>query len=119
MLLVASGLIALLPFRRVAALAARGSHRGAITAAEARAIERALARTARLIPWRTLCFEQGLAALIMLRRRGHQATLYYGARHDADHRLTAHIWIRSGGVAVTGCADLDGYALLARFPAAD
>ncbi len=67
------------------------------------------------MPWRTMCFEQGLAAHWMLRRRKRPSTLYYGAA-TFDGELKAHVWVKSGDRDVVGCENADEYALLARFP---
>ena len=90
----------------------------ACTAAEALAIRRALDAWDRRMPWRTLCFEQGLAAYWMLRRRRRQATLYYGAA-TGDGELKAHVWVMSGDTDVVGGANKADYAVLARFPSSD
>ncbi|QIK95130.1 lasso peptide biosynthesis B2 protein [Sphingomonas sp. HDW15A] len=42
-------------------------------------IRRAVAAWGRRLPWRAKCFEQGLAAAWMLRRRGRAYDLHYGA----------------------------------------
>src|SRR5258708_14397318 len=39
----------------------------------------AVRASARHVPWRAVCFQQGLTAPIMLRRRGVASTLYFGA----------------------------------------
>ena len=45
------------------------------------------------VPWRAMCFERGLAAQWMLRRRGFDAKLVYGARLGEDEGLDAHVWV--------------------------
>lgn len=79
-------------------------------------VVRAVQAWARRLPWRTLCFEQGLCAHWMLRRRGIESTLCYGAA-TIDGQLTAHVWVRSGNIDVIGCENAADYALLAEFPA--
>ena len=69
----------------------------------------------RRLPWRTLCFEQGVAANWLLRRRGFASTLHYGAA-KREGILKAHVWIKSGPLDVVGCEIAGDYALLARFP---
>ena len=115
-LALASLLIALLSFRRVAALAARGRQGPSATPAEALAIARAVAAWGRRVPWRAVCFQRGLAAQLMLRRRGLAARLHYGAARDEAGALIAHVWVRSGEVDVIGCDDVGRYGLLAVFP---
>ena len=115
-LVFASLLIALLPFRRIAGLAARGKQGRAASPAEAMRIARAVGGWAWRVPWRAVCFQQGLAAQLMLRRRGLAARLYYGARWDDDGTLVAHVWVRSGDINVIGCKGVERYGLLAVFP---
>lgn len=116
---LASLLIALLPFRRIATLASRGQPKPPATSMQARDIERAIDVWARRVPWRAVCFQRGLAAQLMLRRRGLAAALHYGAARDDDGRLVTHVWVRSGNVDVTGCHGVERYAVLAVFPATE
>jgi hypothetical protein len=69
------------------------------------------------IPWRAMCFEQGLAAQLMLRRRGIPSTLYYGAAPDRARGVVAHVWVRDRNVDVVGCEIAQNFAVLATFPA--
>lgn len=114
-MVAASAAIRILPFRRLAS--AMGSPReGAEGSAEQVApIVRAIKAWSRRLPWRTLCFEEGLTAQWLLRRRGFAATLHYGAA-TVDGELKAHVWVKSGDTGVTGCEIANEYALLARFP---
>lgn len=66
------------------------------------------------LPWRAKCFEEGLAAAWMLRRRGLKSVLHYGAR-QTDDVLKAHVWVSSGTIEVIGHASKDGFAEVARF----
>jgi hypothetical protein len=63
-----------------------------------------------------LCFQQGLAAQLMLRRRGVPSVLYYGAAQDDRSGLFAHAWVRDGDVDVIGCEIASRFAVLATFP---
>ena len=115
-LALASLAIALLPFRRVAAAAsapARGSARsdGEIV----RRVRSAVQAWARRVPWKAVCFQQGLAVHWMLRRRGIRSVLLYGVRQDADG-LAAHVWVDVDGTTVIGGEEAPGFACLARFP---
>lgn len=115
MLALASLLIAAFPFRRIAALCARGAKGADATPIQAREIARAIRGWGRRVPWHAMCFQQGLAAQLMLRRRGLAAALHYGAAHD-ETGLVAHVWVRSGEVDVIGCEGIERYGLLAVFP---
>ena len=68
----------------------------------------------RRLPWRTLCFEQGLAAHWMLSRRQFRSTLFYGAAM-IDGELKAHVWVRSGDRDVIGCENAADFAILSQF----
>lgn len=118
MLALASLLIAILPFRRVAALSARGQQGRSASTGEAALLSRAVAAWGRRVPWRAVCFQQGLAAQFMLRRRGCAARLHYGARRDETGALVAHVWVRSGEIDVIGCDRVERYGLLVVFPPA-
>jgi hypothetical protein len=115
-MIVASAAIRLLPFRRLAGWMGQG----AVAASPAEPddiaiIARAIKAWSTRLPWRTMCFEQGLTAHWMLRRRGLASTLYYGAA-TLEGQLKAHVWVRSGELDVVGCEIAADYALLARFP---
>jgi Transglutaminase-like superfamily len=116
-ILASSAAVRLVPFRTLAAKLTRNSR--LLPSADAETaywIRRAALAWAKRVPWRALCFEQGLAAHMLLRRRGLASTLHYGAA-TVDGELKAHVWVTSGGVPVVGCENRDDYGLLARFPA--
>ncbi len=115
-IMAASLALRLASFRNLAArLGASGGGTEPADAETAYWLRRAVLAWARRVPWRTLCFEQGLAAFALLRRRGLDATLNYGAATD-EGKLIAHVWVTSGPVDVIGCEDKENYGLLARFP---
>ena len=114
-ILAATIIVRLLPPRVALDWGQPGSNRGGASPVEVAAIRRAVQAWARRLPWRTMCFEQGLAAHWMLRRRGYSSTLHYGAA-TIDGELKAHVWVRSGDEDVIGCENAGDYALLARFP---
>jgi hypothetical protein len=115
-LALASLAIALLPFRRVAAAASAPGHRK--LRADSEAVRRARSAVngwARRVPWRTVCFQKGLALHWMLRRRGIPSVLLYGARRQGDG-LAAHVWVDVDGETVIGGEEAPNFACLARFP---
>jgi hypothetical protein len=115
-IIVASLAVRIVPLRALAERLSRGI--AAPAAADGETVywlRRAMLAWARRLPWRTLCFEQGLAAFAMLRRRGLAATLHYGAA-TIDGELKAHVWVMSGKTEVVGCENKEDYGLLARFP---
>ncbi|WP_158241569.1 lasso peptide biosynthesis B2 protein [Novosphingobium sp. TH158] len=64
-------------------------------------IKWAIGACAPRLPWRPLCFPQGLAAQRMLRRRGVPSVFYYGARIE-DEGMSAHVWVCDGERVIVG-----------------
>lgn len=118
----ASAAIKLLPFRWVMKLASRPCRRSlvgedaALEIARCRSVIRAWSR---VIPWRAVCFQQGLALHLMLRRRGVPSVLHYGIAKAAEGALTAHVWISAEGRIVLGVEAAIHHALVASFPAGE
>jgi hypothetical protein len=111
----ASFVVAALPFRlaiRFGGVPATG--RGDRAAEDAVwAVEAA----SRLLPWRTMCIEKGLAVQRMLRSAGVDAVLHYGARHSPETgKLEAHVWVTAEGRAIIGADEAPYFAELASFP---
>ena len=116
-MLATSLAVRLVPFRVLAERLSRGEADAEMADAEMIYwLRRTVLSWARRLPWRTLCFEQGMAAFVLLRRRGLAATLHYGAA-TIDGELKAHVWVTSGARDVVGCENKADYGLLARFPA--
>ncbi|AMN43755.1 stage V sporulation protein S [Rhodoplanes sp. Z2-YC6860] len=111
--------IAVLPFRKAADLAARPVRQSSLSVSVTRLrlkqVRWAIVAASRRAPWRTLCFEQGLTAQCMLRRRGIASTLYYGVAQDQSG-LSAHVWVRAGHQDVIGCENAAQFSVLASFP---
>ena len=108
--------LAFVPFRYVARHGVRTGGRPARTRDEIMPVRRAVRRAARNVPWRALCFEQGLAAHAMLRRRGISSVLHYGVAREEDERgLKAHVWVTSGEQMVIGGEVAGQFTELARF----
>lgn len=108
----------LLPFRRVARLmsAARQAHRVPTLdrATAIRDVTRAVARAAPRMPFRAVCVQQAIAAQHMLRRRGVETTVQFGARF-AEGRLEAHAWVTDAGTTIMGDTP-EPFGALAAFP---
>jgi hypothetical protein len=121
-LAAASLAIRLLPFRRTVELMQGSGGRPEPDRATAERLTNqcrwAVTRWADLVPWRTVCFQRGLALHLMLRRRGIPSTLHYGVAQDGPKGLRAHVWISSEGRPVLGVEEAAGFACLATFPAA-
>lgn len=114
---VAAFKIAVLPFHRVVPEGGRGGTRFLAEDREQVARVRwAVVACARRLPWRTKCFEQGLAAQWMLSRRGIPSSLHYGLAKREGKELVAHVWLKSGDLEVVGCENSEAFVELARFP---
>lgn len=112
--------IGILPFRWVVRLASRGSAK-ACSCDDPRGVDDirwAVEAIARRVPWRTVCFQKGLALHLMLRRRGVPAMLHYGAGKDEHGGLAAHVWVSVGGAIVMGGDVVDRFRCLATYPPA-
>lgn len=57
---------------------------------------------ARRVPWDSRCLTQALAATWMLRRRGLESTVSFGADQGDSSDFVAHAWLRFGSCLVTG-----------------
>lgn len=134
-LALAQLLLAALPFRWIAiglGPLTRERTDGAVATvdlmrqAQVRRIGQAVERTARHLPWTTLCLPQALAAKAMLRRRGVPATVHFGmalsGEETTDHaatadrrRMLAHAWVTVGRTGVVGTPAAGRFAVVARF----
>ena len=112
--------VIVLPLRRLGWLASRPLLRPEPQPMEraesVRRIRWAITACASRVPWRALCFEQGLAAQLLLRRRGIAAVLYVGAALDDQDGFAAHVWVRDGEVDVVGGEAAGRFGLLTSFP---
>ncbi len=69
----------------------------------------------RRVLWRSVCFDQAVAAKWMLRRRAIPSTLYLGVARDARQGFIAHAWLRCGEVYVTGGRQRSHFTVVATF----
>ena len=76
----------------------------------------AIEACARLLPWRTVCFQKGLAMQWMLRRRRIPSLLHYGVAQDEQRGLSAHVWISYRGEGIMGADEAPRHTCLATFP---
>lgn len=84
----------------------------------AKDISWAIRWVARIVPFRSVCLQQAVAARIMLRRRKIQSTLYFGVLRTTENGtvgLKAHAWLRAGLVEVTGYDLASEYREIARY----
>lgn len=106
-LMAARLVLALVPFRKVAAWLGPLGMESASTVSDSDdlAAERvgwAVETMARHVPWDSRCLAQALAAWWMLGRRGIDGTVYFGVAKDPAKAFSAHAWLRCGTRYVTG-----------------
>lgn len=121
MLALAALAIGLLPFRAVARTMQFGSSRWRrpILGEPAQAVEMvtAVQRASRHTPWRTVCFQEGLALHWMLRRRGVGSVLHYGL--SSVQEFGAHVWVSLDGEILIGGGQAPNFHCVATFPASE
>lgn len=117
-LALASLAIEILPFRRVAAAATSWGKGGTRRDDErVKKVRWAVQAWSRRVPWKAVCFQQGLTLHLMLRRRGIGSVLNYGVAQLEEKGLSAHVWVEVDGETVIGGEEAPKFACLARFPA--
>lgn len=68
------------------------------------------------VPWRTVCFHQGLAAHQMLCRNGIPSVLHYGvAKSSEGQKLDAHVWITVNSATIVGASTMERFVELTTF----
>lgn len=112
----------LLPFRRVAGLLRPVLPHSPISVNAAPLDQDGIARiawavgaAARRVPWRAVCFHEGIAVQRMLSRRAVAADLHYGVARGPDGGLPAHVWVSVQDQVVIGDEALSDYVRLATF----
>jgi hypothetical protein len=77
------------------------------------AVQAAAART----PWQSACLVQALTGMLMLGRRGINATLYLGVARDESgaEAMAAHAWLRCGAAILTGAGGVERYVAISSF----
>lgn len=120
LLVVSTVVIKLVSFRQLGILAAWPRCDNAAPAERrlviCRRVRWAVLSVARSAPCSARCFQQGLTAQWMLRRRGVPSVFFYGAAMRPEQGLAAHVWIQDDNVAVIGGEIAHQYAVLATFP---
>lgn len=107
--------VRLLPFRRAIRLGSCGIA-GTPRPDRMRQTGRAVEFAATVVPWRSVCLQQGLALQWMLRRRGLDARLRYGIASQRESRLEAHVWVTVEDITVLGGDQAAPFATVATFP---
>ena len=110
----------LLPFRKIAAwLGTPGVEVLIAVSADqigiAEEIGWAVGAVAKRVPWDGRCLAQALAATGMLRRRGLEGAVSFGAGREQDAQLAAHAWLSIGSCIVTGGPGRERFKTLTTF----
>ncbi len=117
-LAVARAATLVLPFRRLAASMSAARPPRSLSpkerAATISSVVQAIGRAARHMPFRAVCLQQAIAAQYMLRRRGIETSVQFGARFKGEE-LQAHAWVTDAGFIVIGETSAP-YGALAAFP---
>ena len=82
---------------------------------EARNVSEIVSIVSRHTPWESKCLVQALTAQKLLKEKEISTTLYLGVKKDRDNNMLAHAWLRCGEYYVTGGANKEGYAVVAKF----
>jgi len=115
-LAIARIMLVAIPFQRLSQRLS-STHETDQEVPDANLIERisyAVAAAANNVPWRSDCFPQAIAALMLLRRHGFASTIHLGVERIGDDELSSHAWLTCGDTVVTGGADLNRYTELHR-----
>src|SRR5207249_927199 len=68
----------------------------------------AITVAARVVPWRSDCLVQAMAAANWLRRNGHNPIFHLGVARSEQGELTGHAWLTLNGRPITGEAAASG-----------
>ena len=79
-------------------------------------IKIAVARAARLVPWRSVCIDQAMTGLMMLSRHKIPSSLCLGVKKENnENKLLAHAWIVCGNRILIGGRESRGFKLVSTF----
>jgi hypothetical protein len=112
-----------LPFKKVVGfLGKKGKSRKESTTTDTlnlktqETIKLAISRACHRSFWRTMCFEQALAAKFMLKRRKIKSTIHFGvAKSAVNNQMTAHAWLESDGFILTGAKGHNNFSVINSF----
>lgn len=110
-------LILLVPFKRMASVLGQLNY---VTSPEGNGVTdydqvkrtgTILSALSQYLPWRSLCFEQALAGMMLLRCKGISSTIYFGV-YQSKNSIEAHAWLRSGDRIVTGARGRERFTVV-------
>lgn len=60
-------------------------------------------------PWRVMCYEQALIAVIVARLMGLNINIHFGLNRDQKNQVIAHSWSTIGNIVFTGGDNMSGF----------
>jgi hypothetical protein len=81
----------------------------------ARQVGWAVDTASRYTPWASKCLVQAIVGKVLLRQRGISNTLYLGVGQEEGEGLTAHAWLRSGNIILTGSHGRERFTVVGKF----
>ena len=76
-------------------------------------IKNAIRRATQYTVHRSKCYDQALAAKLMLKWRRLPSTIYFGLSKNDRSELIAHAWLRFGNNIVTGEKGIEDFTIVA------
>jgi hypothetical protein len=115
-LLLGRLLLLFVPFRKIARLLGKAMHQGTQKDDDnvGDTICIAILRAGKRSPWRAKCFEQAIAAKIMLKLRGVKSTIYFAVNKN-ENSMLAHAWLKVNGKTITGGPEVEGFKIISWF----
>lgn len=110
--------ILIMPFKKIASILGEAQHEVVKDPKfdnVALSVSHAIRRAARLTLHNSKCYDQALAGKVMLNYRNATSTIFFGLAKDHDSGLTAHAWLCSGTVVVTGKKSMHRFTPVAWF----
>jgi Transglutaminase-like superfamily len=98
LLLLSNLSIKTIPFRQIYRFLHTWNPRARVVLKSAENVELvmlSLSRAANLLPWKSRCLSQSIAAFVMLRRRCIPAIMFVGVKSLEDTSLVAHAWVQT------------------------
>jgi hypothetical protein len=72
-------------------------------------------RWKRRLPWKVKCFEEAIAGKKVLNKFGIKTSLFLGVAKGSEKNLTAHAWLKSGSIFVTGEKGYKKYSIVGTY----
>lgn len=112
-MIMAEMVIRALPYRRYAPLVRRMCGDAPAPPALAARVRRLTLKAGEWLPWSAKCLTRSIAGRAVLGWRGYASDLSLGLDIDAPD-LTAHAWLKAGGIVVTGAEEMRRYREVTR-----